>query len=165
MGRWLAAGWLIMGVGAAHAGELGLLVNGHAMHLEKRPGNENEANYGLGLQYDERWRDNWLWFVFSSGFQNSQNEPAYNAGGGLRRRYYFGGTSGSPYADLGVAGMVLAHSGYRDGGPVAAVLPIASIGWSHLAVNAAFVPPVNERVVPLVFFQLMYSLDTGQGSR
>lgn len=161
MGRVLAAGLLSFWVSWASAGDLWLLVNGHAVHLEERPNDVNEDNYGLGLQYDQEWRGDWLWFLFSSGFQSSQNEPAYDMGAGLRRRYPFYGMFRNLHLDLGAAAMVIAHDGYRDGGPVPALLPVASLGGSHFALNAAFVPPVDEQVTPLVFFQLMYSLGLG----
>jgi len=152
----LLSGWVF----AAQGGELGLLVNGHAMHLDDRRGSENEANYGLGLQYDQPWRDQWLWFAFSSGFQSSQNAPAYNFGSGMRRRFHVSGPA-RLHMDFGAAAMVIAHDGYHKGGPVPALLPVASLGWSHFALNAAYVPPINDQVVPLVFLQFMYSLTPG----
>lgn len=139
----------------AHAGELSLLVNGHARHLEQSPKEKNELNYGLGLQYDFVPRGNWIWFAFGSGFEDSRRDPSYNAGGGTRRRFMLV-ESAQLHLDLGVAGMLMTRESYKDGRAFPAALPIASIGIPAVAVNVAYVPAVDPRIIPLVFFQLKY---------
>lgn len=142
---------------SAHAGEFSLLINGHARHLEQRSQEKNELNYGLGLQYDFTPRGEWVWFAFGSGFQDSRKDPSYNAGGGLRRRFVLM-PSTQLHLDLGIAGMLMTRESYNNGQAFPAALPIASIGIPAVAVNIAYVPPVDPRIIPLLFFQLKYRL-------
>lgn len=141
----------------AHAGEFSLLVNGHAKHLEQSSKERNELNYGLGLQYDFVPRGNWVWFAFASGFEDSRWDPSFTAGGGSRRRFMLV-PSAQLHLDLGIAGMLMTRESYNDGRAFPAALPIASIGIPAVAVNIAYVPAIDPRIVPLVFFQLKYRL-------
>lgn len=149
---------VMVSVQPALAGEFALLINGHAKHLEKSPKDKNELNYGLGLQYDFDAREEWVWFAFGSGFEDSRKDPSYSAGGGARRRFMLL-HSAQFHLDLGLAGMLMTRESYNDGRAFPVALPVASIGVPAFAVNVAYVPEVDPRIIPLVFFQFKYRLE------
>ncbi|MFV1997843.1 MAG: hypothetical protein ACC641_07500, partial [Acidiferrobacterales bacterium] len=82
--------WLL--ASSASAGELSILLNGKAIHLDTPPGVVlNEANWGAGLQYDyDRNGRKWAPFLMASGFIDSVNNPSFYAGGGYMRRWKLG---------------------------------------------------------------------------
>jgi hypothetical protein len=149
----LAAG---LTAGTAVAGEMSLLVNGKAIHLNPPAGkNLNEKNWGLGLQYD--WdivNNKWVPFAAASGFIDSNENPSYYVGGGALRRFQFDGT----HVDLGAIGFVMTRKGYKDNQPFLGVLPAFSVGTNRVSVNMTYIPKVEPKAVPLWFFQLKISL-------
>lgn len=74
---------------SASAGELSMLLNGKAIHLDAPPGQTlNESNWGAGVQYDfDRNGRKWAPYLMASGFIDSVNNPSYYAGGGYMRRW------------------------------------------------------------------------------
>jgi hypothetical protein len=142
--------------GTALAGEMSLLVNGKAIHLNPPAGkNLNEKNWGLGLEYD--WdivNKKWIPFAMASGFSDSNKNPSYYAGGGAMRRFQFDGT----HVDLGVIGFVMKREGYKDNQPFLGALPAFSVGTKSFALNMTYIPKVEPKAVPLWFFQLKINL-------
>jgi hypothetical protein len=142
--------------GTAAAGEMSLLVNGKAVHLNVPAGkNLNEKNWGLGLQYDgDIVNKKWVPFGMVSGFVDSNKNPSYYTGGGALRRFQFDGT----HVDLGAIGFVMTRKGYKDNQPFLGVLPAFSVGTSRISVNMTYIPKVDPKAVPLWFFQLKINL-------
>jgi Antimicrobial peptide resistance and lipid A acylation protein PagP len=140
----------------AAAGELSLLVNGKAIHINTPAGVKlNEKNWGLGLQYD--WdvvNKKWVPFVAVSGFSDSNKNPSYYAGGGVMRRFQFDDT----HVDLGIIGFVMTRKDYKNDQPFLGVLPAFSVGTKRISLNMTYIPKVHPKAVPLWFFQLKIGL-------
>ena len=154
----IAAFILLLGihVPVADAGELSLLLNGKAIHLNPPSGiNFNEANWGAGLQYDwDRPGRKWVPFVSVSGFLDSSNRPAYYAGGGYLRRWHFGHW----HADAGWIAFVMMLPDTRNGHPFPGILPALSLGTDRVSLNATYIPKIDPKTVNLVFLQLKITL-------
>ncbi|MFA5531290.1 MAG: hypothetical protein WDA11_11550 [Thiohalomonadaceae bacterium] len=140
---------------SAHAGQFALLLNGHAIHLREAPGFENEANYGLGLQYDFRRNGRTLPFGFLVGFQDSHRDPSYAAGGGYRWRL----VERFIDFDVGLTAMLMTRRTFNGGEPFPAILPMAMLGVGRVALNVLYVPDVHPEFVPVVFLQMRYAID------
>ena len=147
---------VLPGVGA-HAGELSLLLNGKAIHLDRLPGdNFNEANWGGGLQYDwDRTGRTWVPFLSVFGFRDSVNQPSYFAGGGYLRRWRLNKTW---HADTGWVAFFMTLQDYDGGRPFPGILPAFSLGTDRVSLNATYIPRVDPKIVELVFLQLKIRL-------
>lgn len=143
-------------VNPAHADEWSLLVNGKSIHLGVPTGsNLNEANWGLGLQYDwNRPHTNWVPFAAVSGFSDSNRNPSYYAGGGALYRFKFDGV----HVDAGAIAFAMTRKGYKNGNPFLGALPAFSVGTKRIAVNFTYIPKIDPKSVPLWFFQLKINL-------
>jgi hypothetical protein len=141
---------------SAAAGELSLLVNGKAIHINAPAGTHlNEKNWGLGAQYD--WdivNKKWVPFAAVSGFSDSNKNPSYYAGGGALRRFQLDDT----HVDLGLIGFVMTRKDYKNDQPFFGVLPAFSVGTNRISVNMTYIPKVHPKAVPLWFFQLKINL-------
>jgi len=150
---------LLLGIGpaGAHAGELSLLINGKAIHLDSPPGAKfNEANWGGGLQYDwDRTGRTWVPFLSASGFLDSVHKSAYYAGGGYLRRWPLGNTW---HADTGLIAFLVTLTDYNDGRPFPGILPMVSLGTARVSLNATYVPRLHPKMVSVVFLQLKIGL-------
>ena len=144
----------------ARADEFHLLVNGKAVHLDHRPDVQyNESNWGTGFQYDfEKSRANWVPFVTVSGFSDSNSNPSYYAGGGWLKRHSFSLNGHHLHGDVGVVGFLMVREGFRDHKPFPGVLPAFSIGGKRASVNITYIPRVDPKMVPILFFQLKLKL-------
>jgi hypothetical protein len=137
--------------GNAVAGEMSLLVNGKAVHINTPAGkNLNEKNWGLGLQYDGGLiNKTWVPFAAVSGFIDSNKNPSYYAGGGVLRRFQFDGT----HVDMGAIGFVMTRKDFRNDRPFLGILPAFSVGTDRVSVNMTYIPKVHPKAVALWFFQ------------
>jgi len=135
---------------------LNLLLNGKAVHLNKAPGAEyNERNWGGGLQYDfNPMQQHWIPFVAGSVFRDSKSNPSYYAGGGVARRFELFPQSADLHLDVGAVAFLMVREDFRKGRPFLGVLPIVSFGSERVSVNATYVPKVDPKMVPILFFQL-----------
>ncbi len=142
--------------GNATAGEMNLLVNGKAVHINTPAGkNLNEKNWGLGFQYDGGLvNKKWIPFATASGFVDSNKNPSYYAGGGVLRRFQ----GDKLHFDIGAVGFVMMRKNFKHDKPFLGVLPAFSVGGERFAVNMTFIPKVEPKAVPLVFFQLKIRL-------
>jgi hypothetical protein len=150
---------LSFGARPVAAGELHLLVNGKAIHLEQQPGvRYNEENWGAGLQYDFDRRGDWVPFLTAAEFQDSNGNPSYYAGGGALRRYTLAPDLDNLRFDLGVVAFLMQREGFMDDKPFPGVLPVASLGTDHVSINITYIPKVDPKMVPILFFQLKIRL-------
>ena len=154
---------LLFGAPASvQADELHFILNGKAVHLgDPSPGQKfNEKNWGAGLQYDFSPTDdgNWIPFVTAAGFNDSNKNPSYYAGGGMSRR--FQPTGSSVHYDLGLVGFLMTRRDFKGGDPFPGVLPVFSMGTESVALNVTYVPDVMPKSVPLLFFQLKFRIAT-----
>lgn len=138
------------------AGEMSLLVNGKAVHINTPAGkNLNEKNWGLGFQYDlDVVNKKWVPFAMVSGFIDSNKNPSYYAGGGALRRFQFDGT----HLDLGAVGFVMKRKDFKNDKPFLGVLPAFSVGTDRVSLNMTYIPKVHPKAVALWFFQLKINL-------
>lgn len=147
---------LVAAARATHADEMHLLINGKAIHLDHQPGVDyNESNWGAGFQYDFTRSDSgWVPFITASEFSDSNSNPSYYAGGGWLKRYEFTGA----HADIGFIGFFMQREGFKNDKPFPGVLPAFSFGSERAAVNVTYIPRVDPKMVPIVFFQLKLKL-------
>ena len=145
---------------SAQAGQLSLLLNGKAVHLDESQGVDfNEENWGAGLHYDFTTEEsNWVPFVTASGFKDSNGNPSYYAGGGTMRRFHFGEPEGSLHLGLGVVAFLMVRKDFENDDPFPGILPVATIGNDRFAVNMTYIPKVDPKMVPILFFQLRIGL-------
>lgn len=172
--RWLTkllmAAFLLIALahaGTAKANDMHLIVNGKAIHFNERPDvHYNENNWGAGFQYDfGNKNDDVVPFITASGFKDSNGNPSFYAGGGAMRRYYFNVGDTRLHGDVGGIVFLMTRKAFRDGDPFFGVLPAFSIGGDKIAVNMTFIPKVEPKAVPLLFFQLKISLDLFRSGR
>ena len=145
----------------ANAGELSVLLNGKAIHLDSQPGvTYNEKNWGLGFQYDMPTAgEKWVPFVTVSGFDDSNKNMSYYAGGGYLYRSEFNWGKTPMHFDAGAVVFLMKRKGFKDGDPFLGVLPAFSLGTERVSVNMTYIPKVDPKMVPLLFFQLKITLN------
>lgn len=98
---------------ALENGRLFLLVNGKAFHLRAAPDGAdlNERNWGLGVQYEfGSQAEDWIPFLTAAGFDDSNRNASYYAGGGWLRRFEWL-SGGRWHADAG--GRAFSHDARR----------------------------------------------------
>jgi hypothetical protein len=157
--RWLGVvimACLAMLTEAAQADQWSLLLNGKAIHLDKPAGTDyNEKNWGAGVQYDfDMTQSKWVPFLTASGFKDSNSNPSYYAGGGTMRRFAFGQEKNSLHLDAGVVAFFMIRKDFMNDKPFPGVLPVVSFGTERVALNMTFIPKVDPKMVPILFFQL-----------
>lgn len=145
----------------ANAGNLSLLVNGKALHMNPPNDTEyNENNWGAGIQYDfESYGKKWVPFVTASGFIDSFENPSYYTGAGFVRRIHLDQKRDSHHFDAGIIGFLMTRKDFRDGDPFFGMLPAFSFGTRRYAVNMTYIPKVDPKMVALWFFQFKISTD------
>ena len=143
-----------------HADEFSLLLNGKAIHLERKPGvHYNENNWGLGFEYDMApVRETWVPFVMASGFKDSNNNMSYYAGGGFLHRTQFKWGETPMHFDAGAVAFLMTRQGFKNDRPFPGILPALSLGTPRVAVNMTYIPKVDPKMVPILFFQLKITL-------
>ncbi len=146
----------------ASAGDWSVLINGKAVHINPSEGsNLNENNWGVGFQYDfDQLDGRWVPFITASGFDDSNRNASYYAGAGTLRRFELTAQREGLHVDAGVIVFFMTREGYRGGDPFLGLLPAFSVGTERLAINLTYVPKIEAKMVPLVFFQLKVSLKT-----
>lgn len=141
---------------SANADQWSLLINGKSIHFEKSTIEKyNEENYGVGVQYDFSLKDSkWVPFLTASGFKDSYKNPSYYAGGGAMYRHYFGTEKNKLYFDIGLVVFAMTRKNYQNGDPFLGMLPMITFGNSRVALNMTYVPKIDPKMVPIVFFQI-----------
>jgi hypothetical protein len=153
----LLIGLALLGSKPARAEQLSLIVNGKAIHFNV-PANRhyNERNWGGGAQYDFNVTEsNWVPFVAASGFKDSNNNLSYYAGGGSAKRFALGY---GYHVDVGGIVFLMTRKDFRGGDPFLGALPVLSVGTERVAVNMTYIPKLDPKWVPVVFFQLKIGL-------
>ena len=97
----------------------------------------NNTPLGLGLGRGRYTEDgDWHGF-YAMGFQDSHGKPEYQAGYAYKT---FWPVAGDLKAGLGYTVFVGARADYHDYLPFPAILPIVSLEYSKVALDAAYVP-------------------------
>lgn len=97
----------------------------------------NEAPYGLGIgrgRYDEKgdWHG-----LYVMGFQDSHFKPEYMLGYGYKTYWPVGGAI---KAGLGYTAFITTRSDIGHYTPIPGILPIASLEYNKLSLDATYVP-------------------------
>ncbi|MEK7206836.1 MAG: hypothetical protein AAB134_03000, partial [Pseudomonadota bacterium] len=93
-------------------------------------------------------------FTTVSGFVDSNKNPSYYAGGGALRRFQ----GEKLHFDVGLVGFIMTRKDFNNDKPFLGALPAFSVGGKSFSVNMTYVPKVEPKAVPLVFFQLKIRL-------
>ncbi len=145
----------------AQAGSLYAIANGIADHLDAAPNGAklNEQNWGAGFQYDfEPWHEHWIPFITATGFQDSNFNPSFYAGGGIMRRFMLSEELDKLHLDAGLVAFLMTRKDFRNNRPFFVALPALTFGTDHLAINATYIPKVHPKMVALFYYQLKIKL-------
>lgn len=140
------------------ADELHLVVNGKSIHFDDR--NQNEENWGLGVEYNFTPRKSWVTLINASYFKDSSYNTSRYIGGGMKRRYWLNGDNEGWFADLGAVAFLMTRKDYKNNEPFPGILPFASVGHGPVTLNMTYIPSVSPKHSDLLYFQLMIRVAT-----
>lgn len=158
----------VAGGAAAEPADWNLLVNGKAVHVDaSREWNENNLGLGFEREFDSGSR--WIKLVMANGYRDSDENMAYMAGGGLKRRFELGAFAPEWHVDLGLIGFVMTREDVDNNRAFPGALPVMTVGNGDFAVNMTYFPTsVVEDTIPLrvhddsvdgvMFFQFSFGL-------
>lgn len=170
--RLLALGTLALGVlasASAQAGDWNLLVNGKAIHVNaSRDWNEN--NLGIGIEREFEAGSRWITLAMANGYRDSDENMAYMAGGGVKRRFDLGAIAPQWHVDLGVIGFLMTREDVDNNRRFPGALPVMTVGNGDMAINMTYFPTslvkdtipiaIHDDTVDGVLF-LQFSFDMG----
>ncbi len=87
------------------ADELQVIFSGRAIHMGSN--NQNENNYGIGLQYDFINHRRWIPTINLASFKDSNDNTSRYIGAGMKRRFKLRSGQQRMNFDLGAAGLVM----------------------------------------------------------
>jgi hypothetical protein len=123
---------------AAHAqSDWDVVLNGRSVHINAAK-DWNEENWGLGVEREFNSDGRWVKLAIANGFKDSDGDPSYMAGGGLKRRFKL--FSDHAYFDVGVIGFLMTRQDVRHNQPFPGVLPAMTFGGKRVAVNVTYLP-------------------------
>jgi len=152
----------------AAAGSLDVVINGKSYHVNSKY-DWNEANLGLGLEYEMNHSSRWIKTLSANAFLDSMENMSYMTGAGLKRRLYTTDRFAGLYFDAGVVGFVMARKDINDYRPFPGLLPVITIGNRYAGLNLTYLPKkavhdiahandVDPTIGGVVFFQLKLRL-------
>jgi hypothetical protein len=131
--------WCSNGAAAQSDAGWDVVVNGRAVHMDATR-NWNEDNWGLGVEREFASATSpWVKVALANGFNDSMGNPSYMAGGGLKRRFRFGG-SDDFYVDLGGIAFLMTRENINNDRPFPGLLPAATFGFKRVALNLTYLP-------------------------
>ena len=170
----LALSTLILGLSAviatpASAGSLQVVINGMSHHIDAQH-DWNEANYGIGVEYEFEPKSRWIKTALANGFVDSNDNMSYMAGAGLHRRLFTTERFRNLYIDTGLTAFMMTRQDIDDGRPFPGVLPSVTVGNRYLGLNLSYVPPsavrdfakadvVDPTIDGVLFLQFKFRLD------
>jgi hypothetical protein len=119
-------------------GSWDVVFNGRAVHMNASR-DWNEDNWGLGVEREFPSRSPWIKLALANGFSDSMGNPSYMAGGGIKRRFLLG-RSDDFYVDLGGIAFVMTREHVNGDKPFPGLLPAATFGFKHVALNMTYLP-------------------------
>ena len=123
----------------ARAGEFAAVINGRSIHLDASR-DWNEANTGLGLEYEFASRSRWKKRLMANGFRDSHDEMSYMAGGGLHRNLVSSDRFGGFYLDAGINAFLMTRKDVNDQRPFPGILPSVTVGNRYAGFNLTYLP-------------------------
>jgi Antimicrobial peptide resistance and lipid A acylation protein PagP len=133
----LALGAAAMSQPAMAEGDWGIVLNGHAVHLNAEK-QWNEDNWGLGFEKEFNSSARWVTTAVANGFKDSMDHPSYMAGVSIKRR--FRAPSDHFYFDAGLVGFYMTRHNVNHNAPFPGALPTMTFGARYLAVNVTYMP-------------------------
>ncbi len=98
--------------------------------------NEYPAGFGLGRG---RYNDSGNWeSIYAMGFLDSHSKPTFMVGYAWAPMWELGNSDIKVGA--GLTGFLMSRTNYWSGIPFPGILPVASIGYKQLSLQAAYVP-------------------------
>ncbi len=138
------------------ADSLNLVINGKALHAEKK--NLNEDNWGLGFEYNFEERNHWTPFINGGYFLDSFSEISRYLGGGSKRRFYLQADKQGWFVDAGISAFLMTRKDVNNEQPFFGALPFVSVGKGPVAINVTYIPAVSPKFTSLWFVQATVKL-------
>ncbi len=139
------------------ANDLQIIVSGKAIHMGSD--NQNENNYGLGLQYDfTRHHRRWIPTINMASFKDSNDNTSRYIGAGVKRRTKLSSGQQRFNFDFGVAALVMKRPEYNDDKPFLGALPFISMSNDWGGINATYVPSLEQDMAAFWYFQFSFKL-------
>jgi len=138
------------------ANELQIIISGRAIH--EGSNNQNESNYGMGLQYDFTNNPRWIPMINLASFKDSNDNTSRYIGTGLKRRFKLRSGQQRLNFDLGAAALVMKRPDYNDDKPFVGALPFVSVSNDWGGINATYVPSLEQDMMAFWYFQLSFKL-------
>jgi len=135
------------------ADSINVVINGKAVHENKR--NYNEENWGLGFEYHFAEDNKWINFVNGGFFKDSLSNTSKYLGGGSKRRFLLSDDTDGWHIDAGLSAFIMTRKDFNNERPFIGALPFVSVGTSKFAINATFIPAVSPKTESLWFFQAL----------
>ena len=140
----------------ALADSLNLIINGKAIHQDKK--NYNEENWGLGFEYNFEEKKEWIKFINGGFFKDSLSNTSKYLGGGIKRRFMFSKNQDGFHVDLGMTAFMMTRKDYKNEEPFFGALPYVSMGTDKVAINITYIPAVEPKLESLWFFQASFTV-------
>ncbi|MEM1439228.1 MAG: hypothetical protein AAF545_05280 [Pseudomonadota bacterium] len=155
--------------GLAVADHLSLVVNGKSIHVDSDY-DWNEANTGLGLEYEFRRRGPWVVKAVASQFEDSNHNDSVMTGVGLSRRLVGAHRGSKFYLDAGLVAFAMSRESRGGRKVLPGILPALSFGTRNVGLNVTYIPEIAARKMSraheldpgmggIVFLQARISLD------
>ncbi len=154
---------------SALAGKLSAVINGKSYHVDSSY-EWNEANYGVGLEYQFPGESRWKTIAMANGFRDSNDEMSYMAGAGLHRRLLESERWAGLYFDIGLNAFLMTRKDVNDNRPFPGILPSLTVGNRHMGFNLTYLPKkavqdvlkanvADPTVSGILFLQFKISID------
>lgn len=121
------------------AGDLSTVINGKSFHIGSEK-SWNEANYGLGFEYQVDTNSRWKPVLMANGFRDSERNMSYMVGGGLHRTVWQSQQLGGLHLDLGLNAFLMTREDVDDGRPFPGLLPSLTVGNRVMGFNVGYLP-------------------------
>ncbi len=138
------------------ADELQVIISGRAIHMGSN--NQNENNYGIGLQYDFINHRRWIPTINLASFKDSNDNTSRYIGAGMKRRFKLRSGQQRMNFDLGAAGLVMKRPGYNNDKPFLGALPFISLSNDWGGINATYVPSLEDDMTAFWYFQFTFKI-------
>ncbi|MEL6949390.1 MAG: hypothetical protein AAGM16_04595 [Pseudomonadota bacterium] len=154
---------------AAYAEQLSLVLNGKSIHVDADY-DWNEANRGLGFEYQFRRRGPWVVKALASQFEDSNRNNSVMTGVGVSRRLIGAHRDARVYLDAGLVAFAMSRKSNGGRRLLPGVLPAVSVGTRNVGLNLTYIPEFAARKMSraheydpgmggIVFVQARISLD------
>lgn len=140
----LFAALLLLLPATASAERFSLVVNGKSIHVDSDY-DWNEANSGLGLEYEFRRRGPWVVKALASQFEDSNSNNSVMTGIGLSRRLVGAHRDANFYVDAGLVAFAMSREYRGDRELLPGILPALSFGTRNVGLNITYIPELAAR--------------------